>query len=597
MRQKKQRSILKKISIVVISSLVFTAMVAIAAFYYLFFYMKDQIQDSYMRYLEMYAQIVESKLDETSQKGLGIILDNNIQNRLIEWGELSGQRPVTVAESMDLSYRQLLVKKDIEQTLFNNMSFVGQIRHLSLITPDGSTLSSSGDTGFNDSKNMGQIIVVAEEEKGAACWFSDPHAGFLVHARSIRGLKAKMTDSPLGTFVMWVDMEKIMRTANNRMPVETGILIMKDKDGGLIFASDERFSGEQYSNLKNGDRIDLGEESYLACVYRSGDLFEYNMLVSAEKIYKPIEQFILALIIVFVFVIFMVMLGTNEISKQIMKPIPKLAQAMKTVELGHFQITDKDLLEEKRADEIGDLCRDFIFMTQRIDQLVQENYVKQLVIKETELRALQAQINPHFLYNVLESVNCMAVISHQPNISIMVKSLGNLLREAMSNQEIFHRIEREMELIKAYLAIQSIRFETKLSYEIKAEEDTLGWEIPKFLLQPIVENAVVYGIEETGKACHIMIRIATEKAHLIAEISDNGPGMDEATIQAIYDGTIKGKGNGMGLHNIINRLDIMCKGNSLFKIISQPGEGTRVVIELSGQGGGGREDAVCNDCG
>lgn len=596
MKRGKRKSILKKISIVVISSLVFTAIAAIGAFYYLFFYMKDQVQESYMKYLEMYAQIVESKLEETSQKGFGIIIDSNIQDRLTEWGELSKKNSPAEADSMELLYRQLLIKKNVEQILFNNMALAGQIRHIEVITPDGSILSSSGGSGFGDQENMERVIDAAKQGKGAAIWLSDSGSNYIIHARSIRGLKAKMTDSPLGTFVMWVDMQKIMRTANDRMPVDDSILIMKDREGGLLFSSDSRFEGGLFTGMRNGSRMDLEGESYLVCTYKSGDLFEYTMLVSAEKIYRPVEQFILALIGVFVFIIFMVVLGTDKISKQIMKPIPRLAQAMKAVETGHFRITDRELLEEGREDEIGDLCRDFVLMTQKIDQLVQENYVKQLVIKETELRALQAQINPHFLYNVLESVNCMAVIARQPDISVMVKSLGNLLREAMSNQEIFHTVEQEMGLIEAYLAIQSIRFESKLSFEMKAEEEVLGWEVPKFFLQPIVENAVVYGIEATGKACRIAISITNEGSSLIAEVSDNGPGMDEATVQSIYDGTIKGKGNGIGLHNIIERLEIMCKGKSRFSILSRPGEGTKVVIELISEERGG-EDAFCDDRG
>ena len=596
MRIGKPKSILKKISIVVISSLIFTALTAIAAFYYLFFYMKDQIQDSYLKYLEMYAQIVESKLEETSQNGFGIIIDSKIQDRLSEWILLSGQKTVTDADSMNLLYRQLLIKKDIEQILFNNMALVGQIRHLSIITPDGSILSSSGESGFQDNENIEQVIKTADDGNGAACWISDPSTSYIIHARSIRSLKAKMTDSPLGTFVMWVDMAKIMRTANARMPVDDSILIMKDRNGGVIFVSDPRFDGALMSSLKNDGRIDVEGESYLVCSYRSGELFEYYMLVSAEKIYRPVEQFVLALIGVFLLIIFIVVLGTDKISKEIMKPIPKLAQAMKTVETGCFRITDRELLEDNREDEIGDLCRDFVYMTQKIDQLVQENYVKQLVIKETELRALQAQINPHFLYNVLESVNCMAVIAHQPDISVMVKSLGSLLREAMSNQEIFHTIKQELGLIEAYLAIQSIRFENKLSYELMVEESVMNWEVPKFFLQPIVENAVVYGIEATGKGCQIRIQIKSENSRLYAEISDSGPGMDENVIQAIYNGTIKGRGNGIGLHNIIKRLDIMCRGRNRFEIISSPGEGTRVIIELAVQEGEGR-DVYGNDCG
>ena len=326
MRIGKTKSILKKISIVVISSLIFTALTAIAAFYYLFFYMKDQIQDSYLKYLEMYAQIVESKLEETSQNGFGIIIDSKIQDRLSEWILLSGQKTVTDADSMNLLYRQLLIKKDIEQILFNNMALVGQIRHLSIITPDGSILSSSGESGFQDNENIEQVIKTADDGNGAACWISDPSTSYIIHARSIRSLKAKMTDSPLGTFVMWVDMAKIMRTANARMPVDDSILIMKDRNGGVIFVSDPRFDGALMSSLKNDGRIDVEGESYLVCSYRSGELFEYYMLVSAEKIYRPVEQFVLALIGVFLLIIFIVVLGKDKISKEIMKPIPKLAQ-------------------------------------------------------------------------------------------------------------------------------------------------------------------------------------------------------------------------------------------------------------------------------
>lgn len=593
----KRKSILKKINILVISSLIFTAMIAVAAFYYLFFYMKDQIQNSNMKYLEMYAQIVESKLDKISENGFGIIIDSNIQNRLIEWERLLKERPESEAEIMNLKYQQLLIKKDVEQILFNNMAMAGQIRHLSIITPDETGLSSSGGQGFETSEYMKWIIREATERMGAACWFSDPASSdYIIHARSIRGLKFKMTDQPLGTFVMWVDMPKIMKFANNNMPVEDNVLIIKDKAGEFMYISDSRFSKDSLSGLKNGTRIDLNQESYLVCVYESDDLFEYNMLVSAERIYKPVETIILALIAVFLMVIFLVVLGTSKISKQIMKSIPKLVQAMKVVETGKFVITDRELLEEQREDEIGELCRDFVFMIQKIDQLIQENYIKQLVIKETELRALQAQINPHFLYNVLESINCMAVIGNQPDISIMVKSLGNLLREAMSNQEIFHTVGQEIGLIEAYLAIQSIRFENKLSYELKAEEEIEGWEIPKFLLQPIVENAVIYSVESTGKDCHIEIRIRRENCFLVAEVEDNGIGMDEKTIQAIYKGTVKGRGNGIGLYNIISRLERLCKGRGKLKISSRLGEGTCVVIMLEMPEEGG-EDVYSIDCG
>lgn len=582
MKRTKNQSILKKINLVVISSLILTAFMVILAFYSVFFYMKGQIQDSYQRYLGMYAQIVESKLDETSQKGFSIIIDSKIQKRLEEWNRLSKEEPETEAESMDLLYHQLLIKKDIEQILFNNMALTGQIRHLSVITPDGDVLSSSEDSGLNAYPGMEAVIDAAEEQKGGAVWISDLRdSGYIIEARSIRGLKAARSDPSLGTFVMWIDLNKIINMSDDSMPFNDSILLMKDKDSTLMYTNDKTMLDSPISGLKGGERIRLDRKNYLTCVYRSGGQFEYNMLLPADEIYEPVRRFILPLIGLVIFVISMVVLATSKLSRQIMEPIPRLANAMKAVETGHFEINDPQLLEEKREDEIGDLCRDFVLMIQKIDQLVQENYVKQLVIKETELRAMQAQINPHFLYNTLESINCMAMIAGQPDISVMVKSLGNLLRESMSNHEIYHTVDQEMMLIRSYLSIQKIRFEDKLDYRMEAEEQVKQWMIPKFLLQPIVENAVVYGVEATGRPCSISILVKRDENGLRAEICDNGPGMEEETVEAVYQGTVKGKGNGIGLCNIMKRLELFCEGSSRFQIVSRLGEGTSVIIELA----------------
>lgn len=581
MKRTKNKSILNKINLVVISSLILTACMVILAFYSVFFYMKGQIQDSYQRYLAMYARIVESKLDETSQKGFSIIIDSKIQSRLDEWNRLSTEEPETEAESMDLLYHQLLIKKDIEQILFNNMALTGQIRHLSIITPDGSVLSSSEDSGLNTYPGMEAVIAAAEERKGANVWISDLQgSGYIIEARSIRGLKAARSDPSLGTFVMWIDLNKIINMTDDSMPFNDSILLMKDKHGNLMYTN---------------DKARLDRKKYLTCSYKNGGQFEYDMLLPADEIYEPVRRFILPLIGLVVFVISMVVLATSKLSRQIMEPIPRLANAMKAVETGRFEISDTRLLEEKREDEIGDLCRDFVLMIRKIDQLVQENYVKQLVIKETELRAMQAQINPHFLYNTLESINCMAMIAGQPDISTMVKSLGNLLRESMSNHDIYHTVDQEMMLIRSYLSIQKIRFEDRLDYRMEVGEQVKQWMIPKFLLQPIVENAVVYGVEATGRPCVLSIFVERDENGLRAEISDNGPGMDEDTVEAVYRGTVRGKGNGIGLCNIMKRLELFCEGSSEFRIVSRPGEGTRVIIGLARpkEGENGAESIDC----
>src|SRR5690606_2848016 len=138
-------------------------------------------------------------------------------------------------------------------------------------------------------------------------------------------------------------------------------------------------------------------------------------------------------------------------------------------------------------DEVGQIQRHFRIMLERINELIQENYIKQLVIKDTQFKALQAQINPHFLYNTLESINWMAKMSKQDRISQMVESLGYLLRLSISEQDSVITLHKELHIVQQYLVIQKLRFEERLDFQLDVPEHLVLCTVPKLSIQPIVE--------------------------------------------------------------------------------------------------------------
>lgn len=161
-----------------------------------------------------------------------------------------------------------------------------------------------------------------------------------------------------------------------------------------------------------------------------------------------------------------------------------------------------------RKDEIGRLHQGFERMTARIQNLVNTNYVNEILAKEAQIKALESQINPHFLYNTLESINWRAKAVNNREISLMTESLGSLLRATLSNKKSLVTLSYELNLILSYITIQQIRFEERLDYREQVPDGLKNALIPPLTLQPLVENAIHYALEEMTETCYITILAA-----------------------------------------------------------------------------------------
>ena len=262
--------------------------------------------------------------------------------------------------------------------------------------------------------------------------------------------------------------------------------------------------------------------------------------------------------------------------------------------LGVVRKIRKGNLEEripvKGKDEMGELGIQINSMLDSIEVLMQEKLDREMLIKNTEIKALQNQINAHFIYNVLECIKMMAEIDEEFEISDAVTSLGELFRYNMKWVSGNVTIQEEIAYIKNYIQLMNLRYDFTIILSIKIPEDIYEQEIPKMSLQPIVENAICHGIVEMGEDATIYIKALRKEEEFEISITDSGIGMDEKQMDILEKkirGEIEasgGSGNGIGLKNVQDRIKIQFGDKYGLKIHSKEGCFTKVSVLLPYKG-------------
>ena len=222
-----------------------------------------------------------------------------------------------------------------------------------------------------------------------------------------------------------------------------------------------------------------------------------------------------------------------------------------------------------------------------LSYLMEQNVEEQRQKRKSELRALQAQINPHFLYNTLDSIIWMAEWGKTKEVVLMTSSLAKLLRQSISNQNELVRVEEEVEYTRSYLTIQKMRYKDKLEYDIQVSPEVLGQKIPKLVLQPLVENAIYHGIKyKEGKGV-VRIEGWLERKELILRILDDGIGMTEEQLEKIFEKRETDiKKNGVGVLNVHERIQLYYGKDYGLRFSSTLGEGTAVEVHIPCEEGG-----------
>lgn len=239
---------------------------------------------------------------------------------------------------------------------------------------------------------------------------------------------------------------------------------------------------------------------------------------------------------------------------------------------------------DQDKDEIGQLVYNYNAMVERINQLMDEQTETAEKLKVSEVKALQAQINPHFLYNMLDMINWLAQSGKQKEVSLAVQTLSKFYKLTLSKKNITTPIREELRHVELYVKLQNMRYEDKISFLIDVPDEILDFEIPKLVLQPIVENSIQHGIfEKESKAGTIVIMAWIEGTDIVFVISDDGVGIPPEKMPLILDGTYEdGKGSNIGIYNTHLRLQLLYGKGYGLHYESTPGQGTEVQVRLPG---------------
>ena len=269
---------------------------------------------------------------------------------------------------------------------------------------------------------------------------------------------------------------------------------------------------------------------------------------------------------------------SSEIARNITFPIQKLRDSMKRVQKGDFSAAEIEVYSDN---EIGSLTRSFNVMTHKIQDLMAQNIQEQEQKRKIELKALQSQINPHFLYNTLDSIIWMAEGKKNEEVVLMTASLARLLRQSISIENELVTIGQEVEYVRSYLTIQKMRYQDKLEFEINVDPRITHVQIIRLVLQPIVENAIYHGLKYKESKGMLKVHGYELGERIIIDITDDGVGMDEETLKHIYDKhKVNYHSNGVGVYNVQQRL-VLYYGKEYGIIYhSEKGKGTTATVVI-----------------
>lgn len=297
---------------------------------------------------------------------------------------------------------------------------------------------------------------------------------------------------------------------------------------------------------------------------------------AVQALYDSLSIYIFGIAIILLVGIISFVIFTYKMTK----PIQEVTKKMSQVQKGNFETK----LPDYDNQEFHEISTVFNEMTEYINRLIKEVYEKQISIKEMELKFLQTQMNPHFMFNVLNSIALQARLDGNDELFRMISSFSQLIQAKIyRNNEDKVKIEQELEYVEYYLYLQSIRFGERLQYKIQVEEERIRkMYIPKLCMQLIVENAVVHGIEPKLSEGLVSIHLYEKEESIYIDITDNGVGFEkEGEIALPIQQRTEGKAhNHVGLNNAHHIIQLMYGDKYGIQVYSKPLEGTKVRIHI-----------------
>lgn len=480
------------------------------------------------------------------------------------------------------NYRTKDDEANIQAALDDEISLKSDISEIVLMI--GNKVFFSGKNYGGITEKLEEYDELLETSGGRPIWLTTlsllprDHSGYkLVLGRSINS----STQKDIAKLYLIIDVS-IMDKMIKNMSTSNSVLYMINDRNIVMNSTDNTMIGKQLNleNLKitedNGYHFCKVNKTKNLVIYDKSkrtnwqivDVIPTREIQSGINIIRVLIGLVAVTYLLFLWIMLMLL------NKGIVVPISNLSDKMDKFSKGNMEIKADD----SASGEIGKLNRHFNSMTQHISLLIEENEYETKQKNDFEMKALIAQLNPHFIYNALNTIKWMAVINNQSNIEKLTEALINVLMNSAQSGQEYHLVHDEIELIKSYVIIQKARFMNFfVEYDITPESEQ--YVIRKFLIQPVVENSIIHGfLRGKVKKGLIKIRIWTDE-YLNVEVSDNGCGFDTDILKEKKHSEDEGY-TSLALANIMQIVDIDYGKPYKIEVISIPSKGTKIVYLL-----------------
>ncbi|QMV41186.1 sensor histidine kinase [Cohnella cholangitidis] len=538
------------------------------------------LRNSAERHIQQTAIQATGKLEELLRQidtlTAQIATNGSVQRLLIQ--ESNG-KPATFGE-----------RQSIQHIAGNYQAYANGIRSLELYTTDYRRLFPLDDFSLN-SRISADWINRVDHMKGGLVWFGlDPNdSDTVVAVRSVRIIDRSFSH---GGYLM-VRIERSYFELTDSAADSRELMVLQDGAGRTLASGFPPASDVEAVLARGEDTIEIDGEQYIAVRQRSESTgWTLSILTPVDYSTEGISVLRTVIVVTGVTGGLLFLILTFILSTMITRPILNLMKAMRGARLGSLKPNPKT----SATMEINELNHTYNQMVDYLNELIEVVYQKEITQSRTELKALQAQINPHFLFNTLEALYWALEDKGEDELAHIVIAMSGLFRYVISrpDEDEWVTIGDELDHAERYLQIMEMRMVDRLTWTIEADDASRSVPIPKLLIQPLVENAVLHGIEQKIGPGTVVIRVepSDRPGYSTVSIIDDGPGMDDPTLndlrEAMTEGrSVSSKGSGVGLANVQQRLELYYESMaSGLEIGSAKGEGAIFSFEIPSEYGG-----------
>lgn len=552
--------------------------------------MLDSIQETMTQMGENIEGEIQKVLDVSAQVCLNQDLGTILQEEKPKTIEEYYRKDRAMRQILNDSYATYFSVEDVFVCSYNGSVYGSDKNKLSLTAEYDFTRTD----WFEDMKQSGaKVSILSQYDSSSYISTGEPQKLFSI----VKKIYNYKSGKEIGCLIIHMNSDilgNVLKSVNSN---EYQQCLIIDNNKKIIYHPDSDYIGTQYREarvselltVQNGYMESLSEKGYL--VFSTSPVTGWSVVcvVDNEYIMDSINRLRLFLILTALFCVILSVYFASYISRTISDPVARLQRKMHQVGEGDFDIR----AATGASDEIGQLTMSFDKMVERTKQLIENVYQSEIYQKEAELNALQAQINPHFLYNTLQTIDMMAEEEEADEISDACQALSKIFRYSINRGQEFVHVQDELVHIENYMLIQKLRFGNKLDVRYDIQEDCRELYIVKLLIQPMVENAVVHGMENVLDKCLVTIRVYRDRDCLYAEVEDNGTGigteqLDELNEKLGQSGEQKmvhevdyvRSHRSIGLENTNARIKLYFGQEYGITITSEEGTGTKVRIRL-----------------